>query len=82
MKTESKTTENALLVMCFNLGGAVFGIDARQIQEVAKVGDITCVHHAPADVIGIRNLRGRIVTVIDLRTRLELMGVRVIIVTY
>ena len=30
------------------------------------------VHHAPPDVVGIRNLRGRIVTVIDLRSRLGL----------
>ena len=72
MNTQSQPTDDALLVMSFNLGEAVFGIDALQIQEVAKVGGVTCVHHAPADVIGIRNLRGHIVTVIDLRTRLEL----------
>ena len=72
MSTESKTADDNLLVMSFNLGDAVFGIDARQIQEVSKIGGITCVHHAPADVVGIRNLRGHIVTVIDLRARLEL----------
>lgn len=72
MDPEFNNTDDALLVMSFSLGDAVFGIDARQIQEVAKVGGITSVHHAPADVVGIRNLRGHIVTVMDLRTRLEL----------
>jgi len=64
--------EEALLVATFLLGDAVFGIDARQVQEVARLCDITPVHHAPADVVGIRNLRGRIVTVMDLRSRLGL----------
>ena len=36
------------------------------------LGEVTPVHHAPSYVAGIRNLRGRIVTVIDLRMRLEL----------
>jgi purine-binding chemotaxis protein CheW len=64
--------DDALLVATFLLGDAVFGIDAQQVQEVTRVGDVTPVCHAPADVVGIRNLRGRIVTVIDLCTRLEL----------
>ena len=36
------------------------------------MGSVTPVHHAPPFIVGIRNLRGRIVTVIDLRMRLEL----------
>lgn len=72
MKLERTSTDDGLLVASFLLGDAVFGLDARQVQEVAKTGDITRVHHAPDDVVGIRNLRGRIVTVIDLRTRLKL----------
>jgi purine-binding chemotaxis protein CheW len=65
-------TNPKLLAATFLLGQAVFGVDTAQIQEVVRLGDLTPVHHAPAYVVGIRNLRGRIVTVIDLRTRLEL----------
>lgn len=72
MEKERTTSDDGLLVASFLLGDAVFGLDARQVQEVTKTGDITRVHHAPDDVVGIRNLRGRIVTVIDLRTRLKL----------
>ncbi len=61
-----------ILVATFLLGQALFGVDTSQIQEVVRVGEITPVHHAPNYVAGIRNLRGRIVTVIDLRTRLDL----------
>jgi len=64
-----------MLIATFQLGQASFGVDTAQIQEVVRVGDLTPVHHAPACVIGIRNLRGRIVTVVDLRIRLELGSV-------
>jgi purine-binding chemotaxis protein CheW len=75
MSTEIQITGDSLLVVSFILGDSVFGIDAQQVQEVTKVGDITPVHHAPAEVVGIRSLRGRIVTVIDLRASLHLGAV-------
>lgn len=61
-----------MLIATFMMGDASFGIGAQQVQEVVRVGDITPVHHAPSYVVGIRNLRGKIVTVIDLSVRLEL----------
>jgi len=67
--------DGGLLMATFMLGEAAFGIDAHEVHEVVKVGDITPVHDAPAYVVGIRNLRGRIVTVIDLCVRLELGSV-------
>jgi purine-binding chemotaxis protein CheW len=60
-----------LAVACF-VGSALFGVDAEPVQEIVRVGHITPVHHAPEYVVGIMNLRGRIVTVIDLGLKLEL----------
>jgi chemotaxis signal transduction protein len=56
---ENEQTTGGLLVTGFTLGDAAFGVDARLVQEVVKVGELTRVHGAPADVVGIRNLRGR-----------------------
>lgn len=64
--------EEQLLVSVFRLGEGYFGVPAAQIQEVVQLGTLTSVHHAPACVLGIRNLRGRIVTVIDLKRILGL----------
>ncbi len=61
-----------LLVTEFLVGGAAFGIDARLVLEVVKVGDLTPVHGAPHGVVGIRNLRGRIVTVVDMAIHLNI----------
>jgi len=67
-------TEEGLLVATFRLGGddGVFGINATAIQEVVMVGELTPVRNATDYVAGIRNLRGRIITVIDLAVRLNL----------
>ncbi len=72
----NETAADGLLMTCFKLGGAAFGIEARLVQEVVKVGDITPVHGAPPDVIGIRNLRGHVVTVVDTATHLRLGSVK------
>lgn len=68
-------TSGNLLVATFLLGNSTFGLDTALIQEVMMLGEVTSVHHAPSYVAGIRNLRGRIVTVIDLRVRLGLQRI-------
>lgn len=65
-------TIDGMLITGFRLGKASFGIDARLVQEVVKISDLTHVHQAPTGVVGIRNLRGHIVTVIDLAQHLGL----------
>jgi purine-binding chemotaxis protein CheW len=68
--------DEELLTATFELGSdGIFGIDATLIQEVVMVGEITPVRHAADYVAGIRNLRGRIITVIDLGVRLGLGSV-------
>jgi purine-binding chemotaxis protein CheW len=66
---------SSLLILTFLLDGTVYGIDTSEVQEVTRVGKITPVHSAPTYVAGVYNLRGHIVTVIDLRLRLELGSV-------
>lgn len=60
------------LIASFRLGDGLFGIDTERIQEVVRVGEITPVHRAPDFIVGVINLRGRIVTIVDLGARLEL----------
>jgi purine-binding chemotaxis protein CheW len=56
----------------FFLDGHYFGIDVLQVQEVIRYQEMTRVPLAPAVVRGLINLRGQIVTAIDLRRRLDL----------
>lgn len=56
----------------FRLDDESFGINVMLIQEVLRVTDIAPVPGAPDYVIGIINLRGNVVTVIDTRMRFGL----------
>jgi len=56
----------------FHVGRLLLGIDIRQTEEINRQLDLTAVPHAPACVRGVVNLRGEVVTVLDLRTILGL----------
>jgi purine-binding chemotaxis protein CheW len=56
----------------FFLDGHYFGIDVLKVQEIIRYQEMTRVPLAPPVVRGLINLRGQIVTAIDLRRRLEL----------
>lgn len=56
----------------FYLERYYFGIEVEQVQEIIRFQEITPVALAPDVVKGLINLRGQIVTAIDLRTLLEL----------
>lgn len=59
----------------FYVGGALCGINILNIQEINKHFEITKVPQAPEYIEGILNLRGRIVTIIDLGKKLGLAPV-------
>jgi purine-binding chemotaxis protein CheW len=56
----------------FYLGGQCYGLDVLQVQEIVRIQPVTRVPLAPATVLGLINLRGQIVTAVDLRRRLGL----------
>ena len=56
----------------FFIDSLFFGVDVMRVQEVLRGQEMTRVPLAPAVVQGLINLRGQIVTAIDLRRRLEL----------
>ena len=57
----------------FYIQGLLFGVEVKTVQEVIRHQEMTGIPLAPEVVAGLINLRGQIVTAIDLRRRL---GVR------
>ena len=57
----------------FKLDGETYGIDVMGVQEVLRVSEIAPVPGAPDYVMGIINLRGTVVSVVDTRLRFGLV---------
>lgn len=67
-----RENNNRTEMATFYVGNALCGIDILQIQEINKLNMMTQVPQAPGYVRGILNLRGQIVTIIDLGKKLGL----------
>ena len=60
----------------FYVGDALCGIDILSIQEINKQTEVTQVPQSAEFIKGVMNLRGRIVSIIDLATKLGLGSIR------
>ncbi|MCF6353523.1 MAG: chemotaxis protein CheW [Candidatus Polarisedimenticolaceae bacterium] len=69
---ESYADDPVIQLVTFRLQDESYGINVMQVQEVLRVSEIAPVPGAPMYVLGIINLRGNVVTVIDTRTRFGL----------
>ena len=67
-----EVTDLVLQWVTFKLQEETYGINVMQVQEVLRYTDIAPVPGAPDYVMGIINLRGHVVTVIDTRARFGL----------
>lgn len=54
-------------MVTFSLAGKDYGIDIMHVKEIAKSGNFTFVPNTPPFVLGVYNLRGEIIPIIDLR---------------
>ena len=66
------SSDDVLQWVTYRLGDETYGINVMQVQEVLRHSEIAPVPGAPEYVLGIINLRGNVVTVIDTRTRFGL----------
>lgn len=84
MSDERRNTNDAvdkndqvLQWVTFKLEAETYGINVMQVQEVLRYTEIAPVPGAPSYVLGIINLRGNVVTVIDTRSRFGLQSAEV-----
>lgn len=72
VKMSKGDNDPVLQWVTFKLDGETYGINVMQVQEVLRHTEIAPVPGAPEYVLGIINLRGNVVTVIDTRHRFGL----------
>jgi purine-binding chemotaxis protein CheW len=67
-----RTVAETRQLCTFLIDGMLFGVDVMNVQEVIRYQEMTVVPLASANVRGLINLRGQIVTAIEMRARLGL----------
>lgn len=72
MMAELETVNAELKLIIFKLGREEYGMDILRVQEIKRMMGITRVPSTPSFIRGVINLRGSVLPVIDLRTRLGL----------
>ena len=73
MTSKTETTEGAVSeFVTAVIGGQLFGLPISRVQDVFMPERLTRVPLSSAEIAGVLNLRGRIVTVVDMRARLGL----------
>lgn len=70
--SEIENVNNELKLIVFKLGREEYGMDILRVQEIKRMMSITRVPSTPSFIKGVINLRGSVLPVIDLRTRLGL----------
>ena len=70
MSTPSDPTPATLQLVSFSIADETFRINILNVQEIIRLVEITRVPNSLPHVEGVINLRGQIVSVVDLRTRL------------
>ena len=61
--------EKDLQIVGFRVGRETYGVPITSVHEIVRVPEITAVPDAPSYMEGVINLRGKIVSIIDLRKR-------------
>lgn len=71
-KVEAGVAHGAQQVLTFTLGSETYGVDILRVQEIRGWTPVTHIPQSPPHVLGVLNLRGSIVPIIDLRMRFSL----------
>jgi purine-binding chemotaxis protein CheW len=61
-------------VLTFSLGGEIYGVDILRVKEIRGWSPVTRIPQSAPSVLGVLNLRGVVVPVIDLRVRFALQA--------
>ena len=67
---QATTAERQLVV--FDLNEEAYGVDIGAVREIIRLQEITRVPRAPRFIEGVINLRGKVIPVVDLRTRFSM----------
>jgi purine-binding chemotaxis protein CheW len=70
IRAKSQGGDELLQLVSFKIKDEEYGVDILKVQEINRMLDVTRIPNAPSYVDGVINLRGKVIPVVDLRSRL------------
>ena len=71
-KIHGRDGEDGRQYLTFDLGGQEYGVGILTVQEIRGWSAVTAIPHSPKWLLGVINLRGVVVPIVDLRIRFDL----------
>ena len=69
---DAECDSSLLQLVTFRIGEEEFGVDILAVQEIIRLVPITPVPRAPVAIAGVINLRGKVIPVVNMRSRFSL----------
>jgi purine-binding chemotaxis protein CheW len=70
--TEGNEQNNKFVV--FKLAGQCYGVNISEVKEIVKISEITPIPYSDEHIKGLMNLRGEIITIVDIREKMHVKG--------
>lgn len=67
-----KNTISSMQIVCFKIGNEEYGIEILKVQEILKLPKITALPKAADFIMGVIDLRGKVLPIIDLSKRFDI----------
>ncbi|MCF8240148.1 MAG: chemotaxis protein CheW [Melioribacteraceae bacterium] len=71
-KIKKNDADKLLQLVSFKIGEEEFGVDILSVHEIIRMLQVTKIPNSPSFVEGVINLRGKVIPVVDLRSRLRM----------
>jgi purine-binding chemotaxis protein CheW len=72
VRSGAEHDDDLIQLVTFRIGEEEFGVEILAVQEIIRLMQITMVPRAPAFIEGVINLRGKVIPVINMRTRFNM----------
>lgn len=69
---EPEAEDTTLEFLIISLGNEIYGVDILSVREIIGIPSLTRLPRSPEHILGVMNLRGRVVPVVDLRKRFNM----------
>ena len=74
MNENKHQSATSFQIVCFKIGNEEYGVEILQVQEIQKLPKITALPKSPDYILGVIDLRGKVVPIVDLSKKFKIQS--------